>query len=126
MEYISTRGSPSALTSKKAIIKGIAEDNGLFVPSSFPILGDHPFAGIPQTSYAARAVMILQSFLTDYTTAELTSACKTAYAGNFDSPLTAPVIFLKDIAVSNPAWSHLAFKDMAPNSCPAYHDSDPV
>ena len=115
MEYISTRGSLPALTSKKAIIKGIAEDNGLFVPSSFPTLGDHPFAGIPQTSYAARAVMILQSFLTDYTTAELTSACKTAYAGNFDSPLTAPVMFLKDGPAVLELWHDptLAFKDMA-------------
>jgi len=38
MEYLSTRGSSLAITSKKAIIKGIAEDNGLYVPFHFPHL----------------------------------------------------------------------------------------
>ena len=95
MEYISTRGSSPAIPSKKAIIKGIAEDNGLYIPSSFPNLGDHPFAGIDPKSYSAKAVKILKAFLTDYSDDELTSACKTAYAENFDSPLTAPVKFLE-------------------------------
>ena len=115
MEYISTRGSSSAITSKKAIIKGIADDNGLYVPSFFPQLGDNPFAGIDETSYAARAVKIIQAFLTDYTEAELTSACKAAYADNFDSPLTAPVRFLGDGTAVLELWHGptQAFKDMA-------------
>jgi threonine synthase len=115
MEYISTRGSSSAITSKKAIIKGIADDNGLYVPSSFPQLGDNPFAGIDETSYSARAVKIIQPFLTDYTQAELASACKAAYADNFDSPLTAPVKFLGDGTAVLELWHGptQAFKDMA-------------
>ena len=115
MEYISTRGSAPAIPSQKAIIKGIAEDNGLYIPSSFPKLGDHPFAGIDPKSYSARAVKILKAFLTDYSEAELTSACKTAYAENFDSPLTAPVQFLSDETAVLELWHGptLAFKDMA-------------
>ena len=115
MEYISTRGSSPAITSKKAIIKGIADDNGLYVPSFFPQLGDNPFAGIAEKSYSARAVKIIKAFLTDYTEAELTSACKAAYADNFDSPLTAPVKFLGDGTAVLELWHGptLAFKDMA-------------
>uniref|UniRef100_A0A7C4GHN5 Threonine synthase N-terminal domain-containing protein n=1 Tax=candidate division WOR-3 bacterium TaxID=2052148 RepID=A0A7C4GHN5_UNCW3 len=46
MEYISTRGSAPAIPSRKAILKGIAEDNGLYVPSELPTLGIEPFAEI--------------------------------------------------------------------------------
>jgi threonine synthase len=115
MEYISTRGSSAAITSKKAIIKGIADDNGLYVPSFFPQLGDNPFADIDAKSYWARAVKIIQPFLTDYTEAELTSACKVSYADNFDSPLTAPVRFLGDGTAVLELWHGptQAFKDMA-------------
>ena len=60
-------------------------------------------------------VKILKAFLTDYTEAELASACKAAYAGNFDSPLTAPVKFLGDGTAVLELWHGptLAFKDMA-------------
>jgi threonine synthase len=115
MEYISTRGSSPAIASKQAIIKGIADDNGLYVPSFFPQLGDNPFAGIDEKSYWARAVKIIEAFLTDYTKAELASACKEAYADNFDSPLTAPVKFLGDGTAVLELWHGptQAFKDMA-------------
>jgi threonine synthase len=115
MEYISTRGSSAAITSKKAIIKGIADDNGLYVPSFFPQLGDNPFIGIAEKSYWARAVKIIEAFLTDYSETELASACKTAYADNFDSPLTAPVKFLGDGTAVLELWHGptQAFKDMA-------------
>ena len=115
MEYISTRGSAPSIPSKKAIIKGLAEDNGLYVPSTFPSFGPNPFSGADQDSYAARAAKILQGFLTDYPEAELLSACQGAYAENFDSPLTAPVQFLEDGTAVLELWHGptLAFKDMA-------------
>jgi threonine synthase len=115
MEYISTRGSAPAIASKRAIIKGIAEDKGLYVPSAFPGLGANPFAGMEQDSYAARAVRILQSFLTDYTPAELLTACQRAYAENFDIPAIAPVRFLRDGTAILELWHGptQAFKDMA-------------
>jgi threonine synthase len=115
MEYISTRGSPIAITSKKAIIKGIAEDNGLYVPSCFPSLGDGVLKSSEQESYVSRAMKILRSFLTDFTATELTAACDAAYSDNFDTPLVAPVRFLgNEIAVLE-LWHGptLAFKDMA-------------
>ncbi len=95
MKYISTRGIAPAIVSKKAIIKGIAEDGGLYVPESFPSLGANPFNDVIEEPYAARAVKVLESFLTDYAPTELSRACNHAYANNFDSPLTAPVRFLE-------------------------------
>jgi len=115
MEYISTRGSAPAIPSQKAILKGIAEDQGLFVPSHLPNLGFNPFAEIENDSYAERALIILRSFLPDYSPADLGSACEKAYAGNFDSSQTAPVRFLDDATAVLELWHGptQAFKDMA-------------
>ncbi|RPJ38009.1 MAG: threonine synthase, partial [Deltaproteobacteria bacterium] len=81
MEYISTRGSAPSIPSRKAILKGIADDKGLYVPSHLPHLGCDPFAGIEPDSYAERALRILTPFLPDYSPADLVSACEKPYAG---------------------------------------------
>lgn len=115
MEYVSTRGAAASIPSKKAILKGIADDGGLYIPSSFPRLGPNPFAGTGSNSYGRRAHQILKAFLTDYTDRELSSACESAYRGNFDSPATAPIVpFQEDLSVLE-LWHGptLAFKDMA-------------
>ena len=38
MKFISTRGKWDVISSSTAIIKGIADDGGLYVPISFPSL----------------------------------------------------------------------------------------
>jgi threonine synthase len=115
MEYVSTRGRTPPIPSKKAILRGLAEDEGLYVPSSIPQLGPHLFEQDPDRSYAGRAVKILQAFLTDYTREELSSACRSAYGTNFDSPFTAPVRWLGEHTAVLELWHGptLAFKDMA-------------
>lgn len=115
MEYISTRGAAPSILSKKVIIKGIAEDQGLYVPSIFPSLGSSPFSGLPRNSYAERAKRILGPFLTDYAESDLSAACQHGYGGNFDSPLTAPVRFMADGTAVLELWHGptQAFKDMA-------------
>jgi threonine synthase len=115
MKYISTRGSAPSISSKKAILKGIAEDQGLYVPSQFPFFGNDPFPGVAEDAYGERAVRILQPFLTDYAAPDLALACRQAYGRNFDSPLTAPVHFLKDGTAVLELWHGptQAFKDMA-------------
>jgi len=115
MEYISTRGSAPAIPSKKAIIKGIAEDNGLYVPSHFPSFGPAPFEGLKGDFYPGRAVRILRPFLTDYPDEELDASCRAAYAENFESPQTAPLKILGDGTAVLELWHGptQAFKDMA-------------
>ncbi|HUL21283.1 MAG TPA: threonine synthase, partial [Thermodesulfobacteriota bacterium] len=115
MEYLSTRGSPLAIPSKKAIIKGIAEDNGLYVPSSFPVLGAEVLKSLEQEPYVSRAAKILRSFLTDFSPDELNAACRKAYSDNFDTPPVAPLQFLGDDIGVLELWHGptLAFKDMA-------------
>jgi threonine synthase len=115
MEYLSTRGSPLAIPSKRAMIKGIAEDNGLYVPISFPHLGSGALSSSEQESYISKATKILRPFLTDFTSTELAAACDKAYSDNFDTPAVAPVQFLGDGIGVLELWHGptLAFKDMA-------------
>ena len=41
MKFISTRGNGEIISSSKAIINGIADDGGLYVPKEFPKLYDN-------------------------------------------------------------------------------------
>jgi threonine synthase len=115
MKYVSTRSSSPAITSKEAIIKGIATDNGLYVPSCFPHLGSTALESSEHESYVSRSTKILRAFLTDFAPDELTAACRTAYSDNFDTPLVAPARFLGDKIAVLELWHGptLAFKDMA-------------
>ena len=115
MKYISTRGNNQELSSAEAIIKGLADDGGLFVPDTMPQV-DLPFIGeLQQLSYQERAVKVLSLFLTDYTREEIEGCVNRAYGkGKFDHKDIAPVNFLGDASVLE-LWHGptSAFKDMA-------------
>lgn len=55
MNYISTRGHNCAVTSARAIIKGLAEDGGLFVPENIPIIDEKFLTLLLDLSYQERA-----------------------------------------------------------------------
>lgn len=97
------------------MIKGIAEDNGLYVPSHFPHLGEGVLKSSKHESYVSRAAKILRAFLTDFNPDELVDACKKAYSDNFDTRLVAPVQCFGDNLGVLELWHGptLAFKDMA-------------
>ncbi len=54
MNYISTRGHNCAVTSARAIIKGLAEDGGLIVPENIPIIDEKLFTILLDLSYQER------------------------------------------------------------------------
>lgn len=115
MKYISTRGNNQKLSSAEAIIKGLADDGGLFVPDSMPHVDMAFIEGLQHLSYQERAVKVLSLFLTDYTQEEIEGCVSRAYGnGKFDDDAIAPVNFLKDVSVLE-LWHGptSAFKDMA-------------
>ncbi|MBQ1856189.1 MAG: hypothetical protein II137_06305 [Anaerovibrio sp.] len=59
MKYISTRGNNQELSSAEAIIKGLADDGGLFVPDSMPHVDMAFIEGLQRLSYQERAVKVL-------------------------------------------------------------------
>ena len=115
MKYISTRGNNQELTAAEAIIQGLAEDGGLFVPESMPKVNMAFIEGLENLSYQQRAVKVLSQFLTDYTQAEIEGCVERAYGDQkFDDEAIAPVNMLKNVSVLE-LWHGptSAFKDMA-------------
>ena len=88
--YHSTRSRNESLTSKQAILEGIAQDGGLFVR-------DDVAAGAPSLeqllagTYQDRARLVLGHLLDDFTAEEISTCVEAAYGANFDSKLVTPV-----------------------------------
>ena len=112
MDFISTRGS-GAVSAGTAILKGIANDGGLYVPSFFPKLTAEDLQNMIPMNYAERAALIIGLFLSDYSEAELLDYARKAYA-RFDGE-PAPVIGVDDTTYVMELFHGptLAFKDVA-------------
>ena len=111
--YKSTRGKEEAVTASMAILKGLSEDGGLFVPTEIPKL-DVPMDKLAQMSYQETAYEVMKRFLTDFTEEELKNCISRAYDDKFDTKTIAPlheadgVYFLELYHGAT-----IAFKDMA-------------
>ncbi len=113
IRYRSTRGGESGISSAEAILRGIAEDGGLFVPERFPSPVPD-LAALVGLDYRQLAYPIMRPFLPDFTEAELRACIAHAYDAKFRSPLVAPLV--KKAGVHFLELFHgptLAFKDMA-------------
>ena len=73
MDFISTRGL-GAVSAGTAILKGIAEDGGLYVPSFFPKLTIEDLRNMITMDYAERAACVVGMFLSDYTSFRMESS----------------------------------------------------
>ena len=91
MSFFSTRGGACA-TASQAILRGLANDGGLFVPSMFPQITQERLSALSGTSYQNHAGRILRSFLEDYSIAEIEEAVQAAYDPSaWDDHTIAPV-----------------------------------
>ena len=91
MSFFSTRGGACA-TASQAILRGLANDGGLFVPSMFPQITQERLSALSGTSYQNHAERILRSFLEDYSIAEIEEAVQDAYDPSaWDDHTIAPV-----------------------------------
>ena len=70
--YSSTRGGETNVTASQAILKGLAEDGGLFMPNEIPAL-DCSFEELSKMTYQEAAYEVMKLFLTDFTEEELKS-----------------------------------------------------
>ncbi len=82
MLYESTRGSKNKKTSAQAIISGIAEDKGLYVPESIPKLPLKPEAMVGM-AYGEIAKLILLAYFDDFTEEEMDCCVNSAYDSKF-------------------------------------------
>lgn len=110
--YDSTRGEDLNVSSINALIKGIADDGGLYVPTHFYDIVD--FNQMTNSDYRHLAYKIIKYYFPEFSEEEVLSYIKSAYDDKFDTPQMTPVInkagvyFLE--LFHGPT---LAFKDMA-------------
>lgn len=111
--YRSTRGNEKQVTASQAILQGLAEDGGLFVPDRIPAL-DKTLKEFSKMSYQETAYEVMKLLLTDFTEEELKACINNAYDEKFDTDLVAP------LAEAQGAYflelfhgKTIAFKDMA-------------
>lgn len=88
--YKSTRSRSQSVTASMAILKGLAEDGGLFVPERIPKL-DVTVDALSKMSYQETAYEVMKLFLTDFTAEELKTCIANAYDSKFDTEQIAPL-----------------------------------
>ncbi|MFR6257180.1 MAG: hypothetical protein ACLULK_00160 [Anaerovoracaceae bacterium] len=89
VRYNSTRGSNNVKTAAQAVIQGIAEDKGLYVPDDIPALPKKidEFTG-KTYKYAYE---IIKAFFSDYTDDEMRNCVEGAYDSKFEEKEIVPV-----------------------------------
>lgn len=113
IKYESTRGSKNTLSSAAAVIQGIAEDKGLYVPDHIPAL---PFEikDMQGKSYKEIAKAVIGAFFTDYTPEEMQHCIDGAYTGKFEAEEIVPLVKAGDAYFLELYHGRTAaFKDMA-------------
>lgn len=87
--YSSTRGG-AKVSASQAILKGLAEDGGLFVPEKVPAL-PVSLEALAGMTYQETAYAVMKEFLTDFTEEELKTCIANAYDSKFDTEVIAPI-----------------------------------
>lgn len=110
--YKSTRSNETA-TASQAILKGLASDGGLFVPTQIPKLSVS-VEELSKMTYQETAYAVMKEFLTDFTEDELKACIEKAYDSKFDTEEIAPLV-KADGAYYLELFhgATIAFKDMA-------------
>ena len=108
MKFLSTRNSNLKISGREAIVKGISEDGGLFVPESFPAFDIMENLDL---SYTDLAHKILSLYLTDFDKDDLLGLIEKSYA-SFEDEI-AKVSYQKDFYLELYHGRTSAFKDFA-------------
>ncbi|MGN1103337.1 MAG: threonine synthase [Candidatus Coproplasma sp.] len=113
MLFISTRGGEK-VTGAEAIVKGLSDNGGLFVPEKFPQMTSEEMQEMLYMSYPERAATVLFKYLDEYDKKELLAACEAAYA-KFEGPDPAPLVKIDEGMYILELFHGptCAFKDMA-------------
>ncbi|MBE5921806.1 MAG: threonine synthase [Lachnospiraceae bacterium] len=111
--YKSTRSEDIKVTASQAILKGLAADGGLFVPTEIPTLKES-LKELSAMSYQEVAYAVMKEYFTDFTEEELKNCIDKAYDAKFDTEVIAPITKVEGtyyLELFHGAT--IAFKDMA-------------
>ena len=111
--YKSTRGMKEKVTASMAILQGLAEDGGLFVPERIPELAI-PLEEFSAMDYKETAYEVMRLFFTDFTEEELKQCIFNAYDSKFDTEEIVPLVKAEnDYYMELFHGATIAFKDLA-------------
>ncbi|QHQ61045.1 threonine synthase [Anaerocolumna sedimenticola] len=111
--YQSTRSNSEPITASQAILKGLADDGGLYIPVTVPKF-EVPLSRLGKMTYQETAYEVMKLFFTDFTEEELKNCINRAYDEKFDTKEIAPLVkadgaFYLELFHG----ATIAFKDMA-------------
>lgn len=111
--YESTRGGERGITASQAVLKGLAEDGGLYVPERIPKLAVS-MEELSEMSYQEAAYEVMKPFFSDYSEEELKDCIAKAYDRKFDTEEIAPLAKVNGVYFLELFHGKtIAFKDMA-------------
>ena len=111
--YRSTRSNIAPVKASEAILKGLSDDGGLFVPDHIPAL-EKSLKELSRMSYQEVAYEVMKLFLSDFTEDELKECIRKAYDEKFDTEVIVPLVEAEGayyLELFHGAT--IAFKDMA-------------
>lgn len=121
--YIDTRGNVEApISFTEALVKGLAQGGGLFVPQTLPTFGLDEIVALADLPYAQRAAKIYQAFDTDLDDETIERLMAKTYGSAFDTDEICPITSLDDDMHVLELWHGptSAFKDMALQCLPYF------
>lgn len=121
--YLDTRGKCSATTTfTQAVVKGLADGGGLFVPETLPHFELDEILSLAELPYAQRAAAIYGAFDTDLDQETIDELMQQAYGSQFDTADICPLSSLDASTHILELWHGptSAFKDMALQCLPLF------
>ncbi len=115
MRYVSTRGEAPALDFAGALLAGLADDGGLYLPETWPSWNADAWRALRTLDYPALAARVIAAFAADAIPFPvIEAACHDAY-GRFDHKAVVPLVQLDSHLFVQELFHGptLAFKDMA-------------
>ena len=100
VKFISTRDRNMKVSAHEAVIKGLADDGGLFSPETIDAVIDP--VDLLDKSYQEIAAAVIGAVLDDYSEEEIRACVAGAYDRKFDTPEIAPVTKMADGMARHP------------------------
>jgi threonine synthase len=115
MHYKSTRGNSCVHSSQEAVLNGLADDGGLYVPDHFTYFSINDLKAMSEGTYIDIANRVLCRILDDYREDVLKQCIANAYGTGFENNEPAPLVSLDKNTSVLELWHGptCAFKDMA-------------
>lgn len=124
--YIDTRGKHNRPVSfTEALVKGLADGGGLFVPESIPHFSLDEILNLASMPYAARAAYVYKALDTDLDEATIDNLMNKTYGDRFDTEEICPITSLDETTHVLELWHGptSAFKDMALQCLPHFFNA---